>query len=75
MFRPILGNREVTFFKAQNSNILAKSASKLLEPGHPPLPPPPFNVQKKVKLGENKTTSKLLDSREREREREREFIK
>ena len=27
-----------------------------------PPSPPPFNVQKRVKIGENKTTSKLLDS-------------
>ena len=27
-----------------------------------PHSPPPFNVQKRVKIGENKTTSKLLDS-------------
>ena len=41
-------------------NIKAKRASKLLEHGPPPLPQ--LYVQKRVKIGENKITSKLLDS-------------
>ena len=52
----ILNNLEVAFVKFKIQifiQYLGKSGSKLFEPGHPP---PPFNVQKKVKLGENKTT-------------------
>ena len=59
------GQQRGSFYKGPTfkylPNILEKSASKLLEPCHTPPPLPPFNVQKKVKLGENKTASKLLD--------------
>ena len=50
------------FFKAKNSQYLGKKWIKTFGTWSTPPPPPPFNVQKVVKIGESKTTSKLLDS-------------
>ena len=53
---------EVTFLKAQHLNIYPILREKMPQNFWNLVIPPPFNAQKKVKLGENKTTSKLLDS-------------
>jgi hypothetical protein len=49
------------FFEANNSQYLGTKCLKTF--GTWSTPPPPVNVQKVVKIGESKTTWKLLDSK------------
>ena len=62
MYRPILDNPEVTFVKAHTSNIYPIFRQEVPQNFWNLVIPPlsPFNVQNKVKLGENKITSTLF---------------
>ena len=55
-------NYDILFSPEKALSFVSMPDTTLFRHKTPSTPPPPFNVQKKVKLGENKTTSKLLDS-------------